>query len=113
MFTGLANTQHPHTPNCLAAVVILPSAHRYTPLQVAAGVGVASTILAGGVAAARDPDVADALAAPADRVWEQLESALPPLRSHPKLVLGAVGLAALGGAYMWRLVHCNCVVRVF
>uniref|UniRef100_A0A383W9H0 Uncharacterized protein n=1 Tax=Tetradesmus obliquus TaxID=3088 RepID=A0A383W9H0_TETOB len=75
---------------------------KYTPLQVAAGVGVASTILAGGVAAARDPDVADALAAPAEHVWEQLEGALPPLRSHPKLVLGAVGLAALGSAYMWR-----------
>jgi hypothetical protein len=27
---------------------------------------------------------------------------VPPLRSHPKLVLGAVGLAALGGGYMWR-----------
>jgi hypothetical protein len=75
---------------------------------VAAGVGVASTVLAGGVAAARDPDVADALSAPAERVWEQLEGAVPALRSHPKLVLGAVGLAALGGAFMWRWVPICC-----
>lgn len=66
--------------------------------------GVAATALAGGVAAVRDPDVADALAAPAERVWEQLESALPPLQTHPKLVLGGVGLAALGGALLWRCV---------
>eukprot|EP00879_Flechtneria_rotunda_P019553 GHRR01020540.1.p1 GENE.GHRR01020540.1~~GHRR01020540.1.p1 ORF type:complete len:440 (+),score=147.39 GHRR01020540.1:1011-2330(+) len=75
---------------------------RYTPLQVAAGVGVATTIAAGGVAAAREPAIADALFAPAERVWEQLENALPPFRSHPKLVLGSLGFLGLGGAVMWR-----------
>jgi hypothetical protein len=65
-------------------------------------VGVAATVVAGGVAAARDPDVADAIAAPVDRVWEQLEASIPPLQSHPKLVLGAVGLLALGSALAWR-----------
>jgi hypothetical protein len=40
----------------------------------------------------------------AERVWEQLEGAVPALRNHPKLVLGAVGLAALGDALMWRWV---------
>jgi hypothetical protein len=70
-------------------------------------------VLAGGVAAARDPDVADVLSAPAERVWEQLEGAVPALRSHPKLVLGAVGLAALGGAFMWRWVaFFLCIMRV-
>jgi hypothetical protein len=63
---------------------LLPSAHdtgcRYTPMQVAAGVGVAATVLAGGVAAAKSPAVSDALSEQADWAWERLESVVPPLQ---------------------------------
>lgn len=83
----------------LRSVLVRP---RYTPLQAAAGVGVAATVLAGGLAAARDPDLADSLAAPAERVWEQVEAVVPPLRSNPKLFLASAGLLALGGALLWR-----------
>eukprot|EP00878_Enallax_costatus_P013382 GHUV01013993.1.p1 GENE.GHUV01013993.1~~GHUV01013993.1.p1 ORF type:complete len:362 (+),score=100.78 GHUV01013993.1:430-1515(+) len=75
---------------------------KYTPLQVAAGVGVAATVAAGGVAAAKNPEVADALTGPAEQVWDQITDVIPPLHSHPKLVLGSLGCLALGGAYMWR-----------
>jgi len=53
---------------------------RYTPLQVAAGVGVAATVLAGGVAAAKSPAMSEALAEQADLTWERLESIVPPLQ---------------------------------
>lgn len=56
------------------------AACRYTPLQVAAGVGVAATVLAGGVAAAKSPAVSEAVSEQADAVWERLESAVPPLQ---------------------------------
>lgn len=76
--------------------------YRYTPLQVAAGLGVAATVAAGGVAAVKNPDVADALSGPAERVWDQITDMIPPLHSHPKLVLGGLGCLALGGAFLWR-----------
>jgi hypothetical protein len=53
---------------------------RYTPLQVAAGVGVAATVLAGGVAASKSSAVSDALSEQADLAWERLESVVPPLQ---------------------------------
>lgn len=71
-------------------------------MQVAAGVGVAATLAAGGVAAAKNPEVADALRGPADQVWDQITDVIPPLHSHPKLILGSLGCLALGGAYLWR-----------
>jgi hypothetical protein len=53
---------------------------KYSPLQVAAGVGVATTLLVGGVAAARSPAVSEAVSEQADWVWEHVESAVPPLQ---------------------------------
>lgn len=62
-----------------AMLPFLPAC-RYTPLQVAAGVGVAATVLAGGVAAAKSPAVSEAVSEQADAVWERLESVVPPLQ---------------------------------
>lgn len=118
-YSYLAHTRHRLNGGLLAslprssACCALPwRTCRYTPVQVAAGVGVAATLAAGGVAAASDPDIAEALSAPVEHVWEQLEGVFPPLQSHPKLVLGGLGLAALGGAYMWRWVGCSHVAFV-
>lgn len=82
--------------------LLTAATHRYTPLQVAAGVGVVATVAAGGVAAAKNPEVAAAISDPAERVWDQITDVIPPLHSHPKLILGSLGCLALGGAYLWR-----------
>lgn len=86
----------------MAAALTCSASPRYTPVQVAAGVGVAATVFAGGVAAVREPEIVEAIAVPAERAWEQLQQVFPPLQSHPKLVLGGSGLLALGAAFMCR-----------
>ena len=75
---------------------------RYTPAQITVAVGLGATAIAGGVAASKDPAVAEALTGPLQRVYEHAEDSIPLLETHPKLVLGAVGSLALGGALYYR-----------
>jgi hypothetical protein len=61
-------------------------------------VGVALSAVGGAVAAAKEPRLADAL----EGAWEQVEGAVPPLRTHPRLVAAGLGTLVLGGAYWSR-----------
>ncbi|KIY91724.1 hypothetical protein MNEG_16240 [Monoraphidium neglectum] len=83
----------------LRTALLRPS---YSPAQLTAAVagGVAAT--AAGAAVARDPRVADAVMAPLDAAWDYAETALPPLRTHPKLVAALLGTLALGGVWAYR-----------
>lgn len=83
---------------------------RFTPAQISVGVGVAATALAAGVAAAKDPDVADMLYAPVERLWDHAQYAVPPLRTHPKLTVAAIGTLSLAGALYYRCDFCACIV---
>jgi hypothetical protein len=65
--------------------------------------GMGAAVLGTAVAASKQPEVASALAAPLEAAWEQLEDAVPVLRHHPKLVLGAMAAVGAGSvAYYLR-----------
>lgn len=59
------------------------------PMAVHAGVG----------AAANSPDMADAVAAPFELLWDEVGRAAPALHSHPRITFAASAAAA--GAAVW------------
>ena len=62
-------------------------------------------VLAGAVAAARNPEVADALAGPFVRLWEDTGRLAPSLTHHPRVTFAVVAAAGLAGvSYYWRCV---------
>lgn len=78
--TGRSHMSLHIAANSVAPCRLAVPSYRYTPAQVAAGVGVAATVLAGGVAASKSSAVSDALSEQADLAWERLESVVPPLQ---------------------------------
>lgn len=75
---------------------------RYTPTQIA-GAGVVVAAAAGGaVASSGNPEVADALAVPLEYMYAQAVRVLPPLRTHPKVTLAALGTLTLGGLLYYQ-----------
>ena len=57
--------------------------------------GVAATVLAGGVAAAKSPAVSEALSEQADLAWERLEAAVPPLQVRCRTDLDSLHIIRL------------------
>lgn len=55
-------------------------------------------LLTAGVAAVREPAVAEALMTPLERLAE----AVPPLANRPRIVAAALGSAALAATLLWR-----------
>ncbi|KAI8470834.1 MAG: hypothetical protein J3K34DRAFT_451727 [Monoraphidium minutum] len=74
----------------------------YTPAQITVAVAGGLTAALAGAAAAREPAVADALAAPIEAAWDYAESAIPPLRTHPKLVMAGLSTLGLAGVWAYR-----------
>ena len=55
------------------------------------------------MAAARSPEVADALAAPFVRAWEDTGRMAPSVAAHPRVTFAVLAAAALAGvSYYWR-----------
>jgi hypothetical protein len=52
------------------------------------------------VAASKEPRLSDAV----EGAWEQVEGAVPALRTHPRLCAAGLGAVVLGGAYLSRWV---------
>lgn len=84
----------------LRRALLLP---RYTPAQVSVGVAVGITTLAGATAASKNDTVMTFVEDHVDWVHDKACSAVPVLRTHPKLViLGATGVALTASYYYLR-----------
>mmetsp|Transcript_36376 Transcript_36376/g.65081 ORF Transcript_36376/g.65081 Transcript_36376/m.65081 type:complete len:512 (-) Transcript_36376:403-1938(-) len=70
----------------------------YTPLQIAAGAGVATTLAAGLIAAASDPKTSANLSAAAGRAWGEAVRVFPPVGAYPRLLGSVMGALTLGVA---------------
>ncbi|GAB4824161.1 hypothetical protein N2152v2_011207 [Parachlorella kessleri] len=70
---------------------------KYTAKEVSLGAVAALSVAGGVTAASRNEAVVDALAEPAEALWEQVDAAVPLLTARPKLTLLLAGLAAAGG----------------
>ncbi len=58
---------------------------------------------AGTVAAARNPSLGDAIAAPFERTWEDIARSAPTIANHPRVTLAVVAAAGVAGvSYYWR-----------
>ena len=69
-------------------------------------------VWAGAVAAASNPDVADVIAAPFERAWDEVGRAMPACHSHPRFTLAAA--LATTGASIWyyrRCVACHMCLQ--
>lgn len=99
VLTHLYARTEAYTLQSLRTALLRP---KYTAAQVTVGVGMCTIAAGCAAAAAREPVLADAIREPFERVWDSASEAVPALASHPKLVLGAAGLAASGAVLYLR-----------